>query len=583
MHGFLVSTSAASVTGTARASACLRAQGLILAFRYTYGATTVEAFRAGHQPETTAIGWAEQGRAFLCVGWLRYGQSVGAQALRAIADDAPTLFAFRALPLAGQAVVIAAYGDEVCVRTDAMGLLHVYFNEAQSLTSNSWLAALSESRQPKWNEQACLEYVLLGAPHALDTPMLDVVRWPRASCITMKPEAAPTLTTSPHGGTPPRIRDFEGTVGSFAKRYREIHQSIAQASPGGLSAALSGGFDSRLILAASLACGATPRLFVYGTATDEDVVIAKSAATQIGLSIDHIDKSQRTSSPSSDGSLAQALYRFDGWSLDGSLDSAIDFETRVAQSAHAATALNGGGGEILRDFYYLAENRGSARTIIDAFYRRVPNAIFLDRARVKPFFERMRLEIERAVGVTGSYTRESLERCYPLYRCQHWMGRNNTINVRFGSFVTPLLDSLLVDTAARIPREWKRAGKFEAALITQLHRPLASVTSAYGWPFSVEPPKAARYAAIIKELRPVQLRGLLSRWKQGRGLQQYDATGDPFANHPAHPLAGVLDTRLLRHSGNEPAMLGRYRTLGGLADWLQTDPFSVPVSALDVA
>ena len=57
-----------------------------------------------------------------------------------------------------------------------------------------------------------------------------------------------------------------------------------------ISTALSGGYDSRLMLALLRACGVAPYVYVYGYEDDCDVQVARSIAAGEGFALVHTDK-----------------------------------------------------------------------------------------------------------------------------------------------------------------------------------------------------------------------------------------------------------------------------------------------------
>src|SRR3546814_8230025 len=58
-----------------------------------------------------------------------------------------------------------------------------------------------------------------------------------------------------------------------------------------IDSALSGGYDSRLLLALARDAKLAPRLHVYGRPGDSDVVCAQAIARAEGLALHHVDKS----------------------------------------------------------------------------------------------------------------------------------------------------------------------------------------------------------------------------------------------------------------------------------------------------
>lgn len=86
------------------------------------------------------------------------------------------------------------------------------------------------------------------------------------------------------------------------------------------------------------------------------------------------------------------------------------------------------------------------------------------------------------------------------------MGRNNAINSRFGSALTPFIDSTLIRQTVSVPLDYKNVGRFEARLISLASPALAAYPSDYGYAFDRPPPLSARLKAMTTYLRPPSLR-----------------------------------------------------------------------------
>jgi asparagine synthase (glutamine-hydrolysing) len=263
-----------------------------------------------------------------------------------------------------------------------------------------------------------------------------------------------------------------------------------------------------MIAAGVLAAGVTPGLFVYGSERSLDVAVARSVAAALRLPIRVVDKSALDQSlPELDPeALVQSALFFDGLPNDGIVDRGSDRTTRLEQNAGGVIALNGGGGEILRNFFHLPDRSFSAGDLVRTFYRGFDAGAFRRAVDLDRYEERLSASIEAAVGGAGVLSRKQIELAYPLFRCHYWMGTNNSVELRHGYFSTPLVDRTTVRMAAGLPLEWKNAGRLQSALISSLHPHIASQDSAYGFPFSAGPCFRARLSEWLTCARPVSFR-----------------------------------------------------------------------------
>jgi asparagine synthase (glutamine-hydrolysing) len=204
-------------------------------------------------------------------------------------------------------------------------------------------------------------------------------------------------------------------------------------------------------------------------------------------------------------------------------DAAVDIHTRLLQgsgthrntnaaingtSASAALVLNGGGGEILRDFFHLPDAPLSRSAVYNAFYGRDSLHAFttaqLKNEFVAQVHTHMAKEIDAAAAST--YSRPQTELVYAYFRCQHWMGRNNHLANRYASFLTPLFTPNLVSHCSQIPIAEKIAGRFESQLIKNFDAKLAAYPSSYGFDFASGPDAGAQKQAQRQQLFPPWLR-----------------------------------------------------------------------------
>jgi asparagine synthase (glutamine-hydrolysing) len=223
--------------------------------------------------------------------------------------------------------------------------------------------------------------------------------------------------------------------------------------------------------------------------------------------------------------------------------------------------LNGGGGEIFRNFFYLPDRAFTATQLVWSFYSRYSphwcSGEFAEAAYVRA----LAAKIADTVGGGERLTREQVEYAYPAFRCGFWMGRNNSNNTRLGHAMTPFIDRDLVRLAVAVPLALKNHGRFEAGLIRALSPALAGYTSDYGHAFDREPPLSRILKDHATLLRPPWLRRYTYRLRYRKALLR------PAWLEP-HMLQRVLDVRMpvmsqFFHLGrvNDPEVFARIATL----------------------
>lgn len=167
----------------------------------------------------------------------------------------------------------------------------------------------------------------------------------------------------------PSSASYDELLYEQATLIKRQMETIVSAYGKNITTALSGGYDSRLLLSLLIDAGVTPQLYVYGENSSPDVLVAKSIEKGEGLEINHVDKSNHKK-PSPD-QYAEIIndnyYGLDGFPFEGIYDFGGNMETRRHRSQNNTMVLNGGGGEIYRNFFYLPNKAYSVDDLMSVF------------------------------------------------------------------------------------------------------------------------------------------------------------------------------------------------------------------------
>lgn len=539
MTALLIGAAGHDVDAFARASREMLDQGLGAPRSVACGAARIAVF-PGYGSDNDATSFVETDGGFIaCAGTLFYRGLGGAKALRALWLDFVSPGAWTADDPWGNYALAIAKDGRLWLTGDRLGMVKLYTRPGEGLVSTSWLACVAAGRRSTLDRLGAIDYVLSGANHGLRTPIREVKILDPAMAMDAArrtDEDANTPLSTPTEwfahAQPARLEDAIDEAVSLVKS-RAV--AICTAFDGKVRCALSGGFDSRLLFSAMRAAGVTPELHVYGRADDDDVRVASAVARTLRVALHHVDKRalSKTMPPLDADSLLERSRFFDGIPTDGIFDRGEDRDTRLRQSAAGAIALNGGGGEVMRNFFYLADRPYTVSQVVQTFYGNHDPAVARRPAELGEYRESLAESIGSQLGHGGMLTRNEVEGIYPLFRARFWTSRNNSLAARCGHFLTPLLDPALVRLALSLPLAWKDYGRFEGRLIAALDPILGALPLSYGFAPVDAPSRTYAAKMWLQNRRPPWLRARTVQFKRLAGRLP-----PPQASDDARKLVG---------------------------------------------
>lgn len=467
----------------------------------------------------------EMGDFAAATGTMFYRDSFGLQGLAHLLADAKAE-RIDETAFFGSFAVIIKTGLKLVMFGDALGSYKIYKNDDISVVSSSFLACLPTIDYPQFETQSVYEYVFNGACFGNATLLKGLSLLGPEDHIRLEPsllqeqrDITPDLSVSQAS----LGEHVEANLSVLRRQYAAIYRAFGDQ----VDTALSGGYDSRLTLALLRAQGANPHIHVYGATHDPDVIVAQRIAAGEGFRLVHADKNA-LGDPSPEGVAAAVetqFWAFDGAPTDGIVGSGSDLATRRARTEGGILALNGGGGEIFRNFFYLPPRAFTILELVWTFYNQ-----FDPKVAREPFSETdYNRALERKIAAIfqdprRELTRVQIEYVYPGFRGRFWTGLNTSLNNAFGPALTPFFDMSVVREAIRVPMRFKNHGILEAAMIAAVDPRLAQYPSAYGHDFLGTPPLSKRLADWGTYLRPPLLRRLSYRMKSS--IQGFDLSRD---------------------------------------------------------
>jgi hypothetical protein len=437
--------------------------------------------------------------------------------------------------LGGQFVALVRKGGKAVLFTDYFGAFHLFHDVGHRLFSTSLLSVAGALPRLSFDTQAVYEFAFNVVPLGDDTILAEVKRLGPDRLIALEPDGARTRPLAKPLPEAVSAEPVPERIERHGQRLAEVVQPHAEAFGDDIFCPLSGGLDSRLVLAALRATGARPNIYVYGEDGEGDVRIARRIGAALGFDVDAVDKVARPNPPPEafPELVDRAFHDHDGLPNFGNLfDNGGNAAARKARHAGGALAVSGGCGEIFRNFFYLPDRPTRAADVARAFFarysRRDATGLFDERA----FLRAIENKILYALGLDGErgpLPRAAIEQVYPRVRCRALFGKEISDEARFGPYLMPFLDHRLVAEAVRLPLPLKNAGRFEAMLIAAIDPELARQPSAYGHHFAEPPSVGHRFGEWSTRVRPPWLRHRSYALQRRLGRSVHDEHGGLLA------------------------------------------------------
>ena len=416
----------------------------------------------------------------------------------------------------GHYAVVFGKNGGAQINLDRFGGYHLFYNVASGIVSSSFLAISSALHKLTLTQQSACEYVFNGVVSGNETLFSEVTLVPIDASIALGPGGLEirrqTLRVIRTFNSEGRAASIDHSIALLDRYFAAAVQHFGDR----VNCALSGGYDSRLMLACLRRHGARPRVYVYGSRPEKDVRFALEIAHREGFALDVIDKSERPVIPPADfvETARRNFLASDGYHYAGIFHNGAEDGESARRVRGDAIAFNGGGGEIFRNFFYLLDREYTVREILWAFYSQFDPASCTSAFDSAGYYEGLEKKVMELLG-TGDprLSRPTVEWLYHRFRCRAWDGRVDSIASRYGYTGMPYLERAITEHASGLCLEWKNHGSYEAELIRRIDHRLAGYPSIYGHNFSGPPSRSRRLADYATYLRPPWLRRYTYRLK----------------------------------------------------------------------
>jgi len=462
--------------------------------------------------ESTNLLEFEDGGFLACTGSLIYRGRFEEPGMRALYEEfSPSDLSAHFGRCGGQFCVVLRKEGALYLFNDATGLCGLYRSRDGRVFSNSFLAVARAMSHKTFCKQGLWEYVFWDTAYGEQTILQEVgmVRSDVLHCLAPTPSqeekhVEPAFDAA--GASFEEVRDLS------CRALEEVMTPLCSRFGDRIATALSGGYDTRLMLAFMRKLGVSPYVYVYGAPRWPDVMVASAIAEGEGFDLHVRDKS---SHPRVDVDAFPEIVRTqyfltDGQGTTGAFDDGADLSSRLERVGGQRVHLNGGGGEIFRNIWRLPDIRLTPRRFVSAWWQRTPPEWFPTPSGPAAFHDALAGKIRRAVGVKGRrMTRGEIDLAYARFRIAYWQAKNNSTNSAMSHSLTPYCEPSVWLAAATIPLRHRSHGKLQAAMLVGTDPALASYISQYGHAFDAAPGAMRRLKGYLKTHVPVRLRAAL--------------------------------------------------------------------------
>jgi len=414
--------------------------------------------------------------------------------------------------LAGQFGAVLHHCGRTFILGDYFACFPVYHDTELNLFSTSLLAAAAALPRVTLDRQGLYEYAFNASVLGDDTVLSEVKRLGPTQIVELTANGARIHRVSKPLPHEPSRASLADQLSCHSRLLHKVIEEQVRHFGDNLHCPLSGGLDSRLVLAILRSLGRRPNVYVYGPANSPDVAIAKQIGEAEGFDVEWIEKERyRDITPDEfPEQVACNFHENDGTpNFGGIFDNGGNSHARNKRHSSGSLAVSGGCGEIYRNFFFLPDRHLTASAVTDSFFSRFDRADVTSMFDSRSYTTRIGDKILEAIEQPGNrrpLQRRFIEQVYPRVRGRSLFGREIGIDARYSPYLLPFLDHRVVAQAMTVPLRLKHAGRFEAQLLHTIDPSLSRRPSAYGHNFATPPSLRHRLRDWSTCIRPTWLR-----------------------------------------------------------------------------
>lgn len=450
----------------------------------------------------------------LSTGTLFYKSKIEIDALKLLYSD---LKSFEKLDIIdqirGNYALIYCINGNLYVLNDRNGIYHLFTTSETNIISNSFLALAKAIDKKTVQLQEVFEYILMGTIYGDKTVFREINLINKDSIVDFNSKK----TINKNVINIPEIK--EESIDYFLKRYESILHSVfydlkVNFESHEIYSALTGGYDTRLMLASMRKEGIDPSCYVHDNGSLDLCISEKIAKSEnINLKVNTYIESPKIGDDEYYSLMRKSYYMNDAKNDSGIFYQGFDWLMRTANFKEAKIHLNGFGGELLRNAYGLADK---SIDFDDFFKIRYDKYIYKDFTQgfdKKLYFQNLKTKFNNIVKTKNNIlSRQDVQILIAYNHYQYWAGINQSLKGRYTHSFAPLMDHDFVLESFSIPMKYKNYGTFIAKLINTLDPNLAKYISQYGYMFSEGPTIRYKIKELLRYNLPLNIRPFLRKF-----------------------------------------------------------------------
>ncbi len=459
--------------------------------------------------------------------------------------------------LIGQYTILFCQGNTIEILCDPLGCKHMFTDSGHGILSSHMLPLCQcITSGLHINKKALYEKLLTGIIMSPNTVFEEIIQIDRqtAEQISQENNGIKFIQTNDFQYSGKGYRSFSECLAEQANTLRSYFEQLDKACKQGVDLGLSGGYDSRLVLACLYRFNKA-KMHLHSHATEnvhrQDLSIANQMAEYVGIPCHTVATKKLSHCDHIDDVLRKSVLYFDGRSSFsiGGCGEVYTASYRKESTENTPFTLTGVGGELYRNVFDIG-----FRSI--RFNRFMEEKIFSESFR-KAVSEQLYHEIkndiiDRAASKLGIDEKSKQSKLVAhRYYCEIMMpeGQGTALDAynQVSCCIAPFLEPSIISRGYRAIPFHHSGGEFEGKLIDFIDPGLAAITSTYGYPIGKRP-IINRMKESLRTLIPTsvwnQLAAISIRRKESYGNAE-KALDELYANSPTLKEAYMYLTELL--------------------------------------